>query len=142
VWADAAKRLSKFPEAVLTALDAHGYPLSVRVNTHDYDAATGELRVVLPEQLSAVEGPANLLCHCHDEKMWHLDNASVKGRLQRRDDNWAFVSEVFTPRPRLQMVKFLRGIHIAGQKYLDKRGLARPAVNWDAVRDVQLRAAK
>lgn len=140
MWAEAAKRLSRFPEAVLTAPDSRGYPLSVRVSTRDYDAATGELRVVLPDELDAAEGPANLLCHFHDDKLWRLDNASVQGRLQRRGDGWVFVSEAFTPPSRLQMVKFLRGIHNTGRKYLDKRGLARPAVDWDAVRDIRRRA--
>jgi hypothetical protein len=142
VWAEASKRLSKFPEAVLTALDARGYPVSVRVNTRDYDAATGELPAVLPEALGAVEGPANLLCHYHDEKLWHLAIAQIKGRLQKRGDGWVFVSEKFTPQSRWQIVSFVRGTQTSGQKYLDKRGLTRPAVNWAAVKEIRRRAAQ
>ncbi len=142
MWGDAAKRLSRFPQAVLTALDANGYPVSVRVDTGDYDAATGELPAVLPAELGVVGGPANLLCHYHDAKLWRLDATQVKGRLQRRGERWVFVSEAFTPQSRLQMVKFLRGTQTSGQKYLDKRGLMRPAVNWTAIKEIQRRAAQ
>lgn len=142
MWSDAANRLSRFPEAVLTALDADGYPISVRVDTRRYDAATGELPAVLPAQLAAVEGPANLLCHYHDDALWNLDSTQVKGRLERRGDRWVFVSTVFTPRSRLQLVSFLRSTHSTAQKYLDSRGLPRPAVNWTAVKEIQRRAAQ
>jgi hypothetical protein len=30
MWSEAAKELAKFPEAVVTALDSAGYPVSVR----------------------------------------------------------------------------------------------------------------
>ncbi|MEZ0342345.1 hypothetical protein ACAG25_20465 [Mycobacterium sp. pV006] len=142
MWTDAARRLSRFSEAVLTAYDGQGYPVSVRVSTHAYDAATGELPVVLPEALAAVEGPANLLCHYHDEKLWNLDSAQVRGRLQRRDDAWVFVTESFTPKSRWFLVSFLKNNHTAAQRYLDKRGLDRPPVNWDAVEAVRRRARR
>lgn len=142
MWAEAFKHLSRFPEAVLTAFDADGYPLSVRVRTHDYDATNGELHLVLPDELHAVEGPANLLCHTHDEKLWRLDSTHVKGYLRRRNGGWKFVSETFTSPPRLQMVAFLRATGRSAQRYLDKRGLARPAVNWAAVKQIQRRARR
>lgn len=142
MWAEAAKRLSRFPEAVLTAFDTDGYPVSVRVETRDYDGTTGELAVTLPEELHAAESPANLLCHFHDDKLWHLDSAQVKGRLRARDGGWVFVSEMFTPPSRLQMVSFLRSTHTSGRKYLDNRGLARPRVNWAAVKEIRRRATQ
>jgi pyridoxamine 5'-phosphate oxidase-like protein len=40
VWAKAAKWLTKFDEAVLTVLDANGYPASVRVDPRAYDGTT------------------------------------------------------------------------------------------------------
>lgn len=142
MWHDAARELSRFGEAVLTALDTDGYPVSVRVPTRDFDPATGRLTVTLPAELNAAESPANLLCHYHDEKLWSLDSAQVKGCLLRRDDAWVFAGEQFTPKSRFHMVSFLRRIHISGQKYLDRRGLTRPAVNWAALSDIRRRAAK
>ena len=40
MWAETAEWVHRFPEAVLTALDAGGYPVSVRVDTHGYNADT------------------------------------------------------------------------------------------------------
>ncbi|KGI69427.1 hypothetical protein MJO55_20595 [Mycolicibacterium rufum] len=142
MWAEAAKRLSRFPEAVLTALDADGYPTSVRVPTRHYDAGSGELYVKMPDRSRVAESPANLLCHSHDEKLWRLDSTHVRGRLERRDDEWVFVSESFMPPSRLQIVAFLRGTGTSAQKYLDRRGLARPTVNWAAVKEVRQRAKR
>ncbi|WNG86303.1 hypothetical protein C6A87_020925 [Mycobacterium sp. ITM-2016-00317] len=137
MWADAAKRLNRFGEAVLTAFDAHGYPISVRVPTGAYDPATGELPAVLPAELGAVEGPANLLCHFHDEKLWRLDSAQVIGRLERRGSGWAFVSQTYRPRSRWYVLTFLRNNNRAALRYLDRRGLDRPTVNWAAVQDIR-----
>jgi hypothetical protein len=69
-------------------LDSDGYPASVRVDTRTYDAATGRLPAALPDVLRPIEGPANLLCHYHDEKMWKLKAIQVKGRLEKRDGEW------------------------------------------------------
>jgi hypothetical protein len=141
VSADAAKWLGKFDEAVLTVLDADGYPASVRVDTRTYDGATGRLPAELPDVLRAVEGPANLLCHYHDEKMWKLKAIQVKGRLEKRDDEWDFVTTAFSPPSKLAVVAFLKGTRTAAQKYLDKRGLERPEVNWVAVNEIKRRVS-
>ena len=66
-------------------LDADGYPRERAGRPHRrYDTATGELPASLPERLHAVEAPANLLCHSHDEKLWNLQMITVKGRLEKR----------------------------------------------------------
>lgn len=139
--AEAAKWLAKFDEAVLTAFDADGYPLSVRVNTRAYSAETGRLPVTLPDVLGTVEGPANLLCHYHDEKLWKLKAVHVRGRLEKRDDEWDFVTTSFTPPSKLQLFVFLKGTGTAAQKYLDRRGLKRPEVNWDGVNEIKRRVS-
>jgi hypothetical protein len=140
VWAEAAKWLSKFDETVLTALDADGYPVSIRVNPRNYDTTTGTLPVVFPSALQVVDGPANLLSHSHDEKLWKLNMIQVKGRLERRDDGWVFRTTAFGAPAKLAFVQFLRSNSASAQKYLDKRGLKRPAVNWVAVKEIQRRA--
>ena len=97
MWTEAAKWLSKFDEAVLTVSDGDGYPASVRVVPRTYDAATGELRVTPTDALHVIEGPANLLCHSHDEKLWNLQMITIKGTLEKRDDAWIFKSKSFEP---------------------------------------------
>ncbi len=139
MWIEAAKWLNKFGEAVLTTLDADGYPVSIRVDPRTYDATTGTLTAVLPDTLGAVAGPANLLCHYHDEKLWKLNAIGIKGRLEDRDGAWVFQSTHFDAPSKLAFVHFLRGTSQAGQRYLDKRGLERPEVNWAAVKELQRR---
>jgi hypothetical protein len=140
MWAEAAKWLNKFDEAVLTGVDAEGYPVSIRVNPRDYDATTGTLTASFPAALPVAEGPANVLAHTHDEKMWHLNMIQIKGRLESRDGGWVFQSTNFNAPSKLAFVEFLRGISAAANKYLDKRGLKRPPVNWSAVKEIQRRA--
>jgi len=140
MWADAAKWLNKFDEAVLTALDADGYPVSVRVDPRTYDASTGTLSVTLPHALGAVVSPANLMAHYHDDKLWKLNAIAIKGRLESRGETWMFQSIHFDAPSKLAFVEFLRGISTSAQKYLDKRGLERPAINWTAVTEIQRRA--
>ena len=140
MWAEAAKWLNKFDETVLTGVDAAGYAVSIRVDPAKYDATTGTLPAVFPTGLNVVEGPANLLSHSHDDKMWHLNMIQVKGRLERRNDGWVFQSAHFDAPSKLALVQFLKGASASAQKYLDKRGLKRPPVNWAAVKEVQRRA--
>jgi hypothetical protein len=140
VWAEAAKWLGKFDGAVLTGVDADGYPVSIRVNSRDYDAATGALAVTFPSAFHAVEGPANVLAHSHDEKLWKLNMIQIKGRLESRGEDWVFQSTKFEAPTKLAFVQFLRSNRASAQKYLDKRGLKRPPVNWDAVKEIQRRA--
>ena len=142
MWAEAAKWLHKFDEVVLTVIDADGYPASIRVDSRHYDAATGRLPATLPEGLRAVVGPANLLCHSHDEKMWKLQMVAIKGKLENSSGEWIFCSEAFDPPSRLAFVDFIRGTRTSGQKYLDKRDLDRPKVDWAAVKEVQRRAKR
>jgi hypothetical protein len=140
VWAEAAQWLSKFEGAVLTAVDADGYPVSIRVTARDYDATNGTLPAAFPPALQVAEGPANVLAHSHDEKLWKLQMIQIKGRLERRGDGWVFQSTHFDAPSKLAFFKFLRGNSVAAQKYLDKRGLKRPSINWAAVKEIQHRA--
>jgi hypothetical protein len=140
VSAEAAKSLNKFDEAVLTVVDSGGYPASVRVDPRAYDATTGELPTTLPDELHAAEGPASLLCHSHDEKMWNLQMVPLKGHLEKRQSTWVFVVEDFQPPSKLAFLSFIGGARRAGNKYLEKRGLKRPEVNWAAVKEIQRRA--
>jgi hypothetical protein len=139
VWSEAAKWLGEFDEAVLTALDADGYPVSIRIDPRNYDATTGALPATFPSVLNVAAGPANLMSHRHDEKMWHLNAIQIKGRLESHDGGWVFQSANFDAPSKLAFIQFLASTRTAGQKYLDKRGLQRPAINWSAVKEIQRR---
>jgi hypothetical protein len=140
VWAEAAKWLNKFDDAVLTTLDVDGYPVSARVDTRGYDAATGELPVALPHDLRVVAGPANLLAHYHDEKLWGLQMITVKGSIAERGDGLVFRSARFDPPSRLAFIAFVKNARSAAKKYLERRNLSRPEVNWSAIKEITRRS--
>jgi hypothetical protein len=142
VWDEAAKWLNKFPEAVLTVIDGNGYPASVRVSTSGYDKASGELAVSLPAAIDGAAGPASLLCHSHDEKLWNLQMIMINGALAKRNDAWIFRTESFKAPSKLAVVDFIRNARRSAQKYLDRRGLPRPQVNWAEVKEVQRRVKR
>jgi hypothetical protein len=101
MWQQAASWLHRFPEAVITATSAYGYPVSVRQASRNYDVRTGEMPVSIPANLAALPGRANLLAHQHDENLWNLNAIQIKGRLEPRPTGWVFVSMSFdNPPPR------------------------------------------
>jgi hypothetical protein len=100
------------------------------------------LAASLPSELRAVEGPANLLCHYHDEKMWNIQAVGIKGRVVERDGTWVFQSTDFNAPSKLAILSFVKNARTSAQKYLDKRGLKRPAVNWDAIKEIQRRVSQ
>ncbi len=140
MWSEAAKWLAKFDDAVLTMPDVHGYPVSVRVDARSYSAATGELPAVVPDSLLPAEGPAGLLCHYHDEELWGLQFVHVAGRAERRGERWVFVSTKLMPPPKGGFLGFARSMSTTATKYLAKRRLERPAVDWSAIKEIQRRA--
>jgi hypothetical protein len=73
--------------------------------------------------------------------MWKLKAIQVKGRLEKRNDAWDFVTTSFTPPSKLALFAFLKGTGTAAQKYLDRRGLERPKVNWVAVNEIKRRVS-
>jgi hypothetical protein len=80
--------------------------------------------------------PATVLCHSHDEKLWNIKQMRIKGRLERRADQWVFISTDFRRRPRSQLTLYWglsRDMRNAGRRYLDRRGLVIPTVNWKAL---------
>jgi hypothetical protein len=142
VWAEAAKWLAKFPEAVVTAVDAEGYPVSIRETAPRYNAETGQMSIAWPDGVAVAEGPATVVCHSHDEKVWNIKAMQIKGRLERRTADWVFTSTAFTP-PSGMLITFWRlskNGRAAAKRYLDKRGLPPPVVNWGAIDELWRRA--
>ena len=140
MWAEAAKWLNKFDEAVLTVLDSDGYPASVRVDPRAYDSARGELPSArCPTRVRAVEGPANLMCHYHDEKMWKLSAILIKGRVENRDGAWVFVSTAFSPPSKLRCSHSSREYGSRPRSTSTSEVSNVQTVNWAAVKEIQRR---
>jgi hypothetical protein len=140
MWAELVKYLPTFRSAVLSGTDAAGYPLSVRC-TPRLDHAARVLRVAVPPGVELRPGPAGLLCHSHDERLWNLRSFNVRGVLERDGEGWVlrpvtFISGGGIGGP-LAALRALRDMRRTAARYLARRGLATPAIPWE-----QINAAK
>jgi hypothetical protein len=130
-WERLVAELATYESAVLNGRDAEGYPYSVRCHPQP-DAATCTLTlagVVAP----LTGGPASLLCHWHDERLWRQRSLVTRGQLARDGDTWRFTPIQVIPgisQSSLALGRFF--IHARGvaAAYLAKRNLPRPAIPW------------
>jgi hypothetical protein len=140
MWDDIKKNLHDFDSAVLTGVDAEGYPFSVRCRPYP-DAAAEVLRVQLAAGTLIQPGPASLLCHKHDENLWNLKSFLVRGALSRDEGGWRFEPLRFIPGAGIgglpAMARFFIGSRRSARRYLKKRGLARPRIPWDGINAVK-----
>lgn len=137
MWSEAAKALGEFDGVVVTAVDPVGYPVSVRQKVPNFDPASGTFTVAWPPDLPVAEGPANVLGHFHDEKLWHIKQMLIKGRLERRADQWVFVSTEYRQPARSGIGSFWRmsrDMRRTGRRYLYRRDLGTPKVDWKTLR--------
>lgn len=136
MWAEIEKYLPQFESAVLNARDAEGYPYSVRC-APEHDRPAGILRIDLAEGTDVQPGPASLLCHSHDDKLWNQKIFLLRGRLEVTGEGHAFRPEKFVPSigtgGPIGMVRMLLGVRKASAAYLKKRGLSRPRIPWGEI---------
>lgn len=127
--------LRDFTDAVLTATDSSGYPVSLRCRPSP-SPAEGALRVSAPGWFDGVPGPASLMCHSHDDELWKLQGFFVRGELDRDGDELVFRPAVFrrsmggSP---LDGLRLARQTRQAANRYLKHRGLERPQVPWQHI---------
>ncbi len=140
-----ARYLPEFPSAVLSGLDAEGYPYSVRCRPAP-GSSTVVPRLVLPTETAIEPGPASLLCHSHDERLWNLRSFLVRGRLEQVGNGRTFVSERFVPGGGiggpLGTAKAFVGMRRTATRYLHKRGLSRPPIPWDEIEALKGKAQR
>jgi hypothetical protein len=137
MWDRLVKYLATFSSAVITGMDAEGYPFSVRC-TPRIDHAQQVLRIEIPADVPIQRGPAGLLCHSHDEWLWSLKSFLVRGALEQVGNEWTFHPRQLIPGggvagPLGDMRALLHARRIA-RRYLEKRGLPRPAIPWGAIK--------
>jgi hypothetical protein len=126
-----AAQLARFPTAVLAARDASGAPVLARTRP----VPTGEgFAVDVPADCPAVPGPAALLVHRHDDRLNHMHNALVRGELRASGSGLLLVpAKVVEPMGSGRVsdaVGVLRTTKRATDRYLQRRGLPRPQVEW------------
>jgi hypothetical protein len=140
VWDEIVRLLPEFESAVMTGLDAEGYPYSVRC-LPQADSAVRLIRVHLPAHASLAAGPASLLCHSHDENLWNLRSFLVRGTLAGEEGEWIFEPHKYVPGAGVEgwrgMVRFVTGSRRNAKRYLEQRGLARPRISWKAINEIK-----
>jgi len=143
VWDEIVRLLPDFENAVLTGLDAEGYPYGVRVRPRA-DSARQVFGVPIPVHAPVQVGPASLLCHAHDEELWNLRSFLVRGVLRREGEGWVFEPRAFVPGAGvggpMGMVRFVRGSRQNAERYLEKRGLTRPSIPWNRINEIKAQA--
>ena len=139
-WDTLVDWLGRFPDAVLTGLDRAGRPAGAR-GVPRPDPGARVLRWGRMAGLDLVEGPASVLCHSHDAKLWTLASFVVRGHLSTGtggDPEW-----VFTPRSvvagtgmsgPLGDARGFWAARLRAGRYLARRRIPRPSVPWDTVR--------
>lgn len=144
MWAEIAKHVPTFGSAVLTGTDAAGYPLSVRC-TPRLDEATQSVLVALPPGADLRPGSASLLCHSHDERLWHLRSCNLRGTLEHDERGWLLRPRQFIPGGGiggpLATLRTLREMRRTAARYLAKRGLPPPPIPWERVEEAKATAA-
>lgn len=134
MWNEIGKYLPRFASAVLTGVDADGYPVSVRCQPQ-LDAAAQVVRLRAPADLGIQPGPAALLCHSHDERLWSLKGFAVRGTLELDGDDWILRPARFVPGVGLgSLLSVMLGARRRTRQYLKQRSLPRPSVPWDRLK--------
>lgn len=138
MWNEIVKYLPDFQSVVLIGVEASGYPFSIRCKP-EVDAKLRLLRVDLPDYVKIESGPASLLCHKHDEKIWNLKSFIVRGSLERSDGEWLFRPKKFVSGVEggvIGNLKFVRNGRRVAKNYLKKRQLERPVVPWEKINKI------
>lgn len=137
MWNDLGKYSVQFASAVLTGVDAEGYPYSIRC-TPEFDDDKQVVRLTLPAAAAILPGRAGLLYHQHNEQLWNLKSFLVRGRIEHDAQGWVFYPEqlilgggLHSP---LRDVAALFRMRRVAKQYLRKRGLARPRIPWEAIK--------
>ncbi len=143
MWDEVVAHLPEYASAVVTARDEAGHPFSFRCRP-TADAAAQVLRVYVPPQAPVCAGPANLLCHKHDDWLWHQRSFLVRGTLERDADGWLLRPREYVPGVGYGgvrgQVRFVLAARTAARRYLAARGLPRPAVPWDTLAELKRQA--
>jgi hypothetical protein len=146
MWAEVQRHLRGFSSPVLTGVDGDGYPCSIRC-APELDETQHALRVSLPGWTRIRQGPASLLCHGHNHLLWHLRSFMLRGTLEPAGgETWLFRPSRFVPGIGIGglagMVRFALAKRRAARRYLERRGLARPRIDWVQLKALQARARR
>jgi hypothetical protein len=135
MWQQIEKYTPLFTSAVLTGIDDQGYPFSLRCEPK-LDLENRVLYAPSKVPLILRPGPACLLFHSHDERLWNQKSFLLSGETEISQNAWVFHPRRFIPGMGLKGLWSYLAYNAKGRRtaktYLAKRGLTRPKVDWDA----------
>lgn len=141
MWKQLTKHLRTFSSAVISGVDAEGYPFSARCIPR-VDQTLRALWLDLPPGAPLQPGPAGLLCHSHDEKLWNLRSFLVHGRLERSEGGWLFFPLRFIAGEglygKLSLLVTLFHARRNTRRYLAQRGLPRLKIPWKDINRLRM----
>jgi hypothetical protein len=137
---EALSRLATFPSAVLGTRDPDGAPRLRRIRVTG--PAGGALALsVREDDDDLVPGPASLLAHSHDDRLWSQRSSVVLGALARTGAGWTFQPERIIgglgDGGPLALVRMIRELRRTAQGYLERRSLPRPQIPWADLQEVK-----
>lgn len=132
------KRTGRFSSAVLTWIDEHGFPFSVRCRPV---IDSSGVRIDLSDSIAAEPGRAGLLYHSHNDRLWRLRMLLVVGLLEREGRAWVFhPQKIITGVAgvnKFHMLRSLVNARRAVSRYLRQRQMPRPEIDWKRIRELQ-----
>jgi hypothetical protein len=97
-------------------------------------ASTGEaVTVEVPDGAEVRPGPASLLAHSHEERLWDLRSMVLLGDLRRANGAWTFEPTRSIGGGEQHLAALLRGrvtLRRTAPRYLARRDLPRPRIAW------------
>lgn len=145
MWAEIRRYLRAYLSAVLTGVDSTGYPFSIRCKPLPDDRLQA-LRIAVPAGVDLQPGRASILCHSHNLFLWKLHSFLVRGSLEKVAGSYLFRPSQFVPGigvgGPVGMIRFAASKRRAANRYLLARGLSRPRIPWDQLRQIQAEARR
>jgi hypothetical protein len=133
-YSQVLRHMRAYDSAVLSWVADDGFPRAARTSLTPVPDGQA-FAVELPGDEPVREGPAGLLCHKHDEKLWKLSSFVATGELTSEAGQWRMTPTGFIPGAAstpAAVIRTVRGCRASAARYLERRGLSRPQVPWQA----------
>ncbi len=139
MWDDIIRGMRHFNGGILTGIDQTDRPAGFPCRPEP-DHESKLLLISVADAPALRDGPASLLFRKHDERLVKLRSFLLRGRIQRFGDEWHFeplalVSGQGHGGP-FSYIRLLRTGRRNSRRYLARRGLARPQVEWTEIEEL------
>ena len=142
MWREVRREASRFSSGVISGMGDEGTPVSGRCSPR-VDVQR-RLLVLDGDPHPVLPGPAAVLYHRHDDRLWRLRSCLMTGTLTHVDGEWLFGPVRFIPGMGIGgALSYLR-LLVNGRKntsrYLAVHSLTRPQPAWEEIEQLLARA--